>query len=226
MNKISVYLSKIDPHLSQRTYNDLLQVISKKNRERCHAFKRRHNALSTLYGELILRHALTQQFAFKNDEIMILKNGSGKPYIKDSTVHYNISHSGDFVVCAFSEQEVGIDIEQVKEIDLRIARRYFCESECNDLFSKDINEQQDYFFTLWALKESYMKWSGLGMSIALDSFCFKISNNEASVTDINLGISPFFKQIPLDGYKIAVCSMIEYFDVEVIPICIDDMRFE
>lgn len=226
MSKINVYLSKINPHLSQRVYNDLLQAISKENRERCHRFRRKESALSTLYGELMLRHVLIRKFALKNHEIEIYKDELGKPYIKDSKVHYNISHSGEFVVCAFSEQEVGIDIEQIKDIDLRVARRYFCESECKDLFTKAIMEQQDYFFTLWALKESYMKWSGRGMSIALDSFCFRISDDGVSVTDINSEITPYFKQIPFDGYKIALCSMIENFEVAMEEIHVDDFKFE
>jgi len=226
MCKIRVYLSKIDRQLNQSMYNDLLQVISRKTRERCHRFKREENALHTLYGELILRHVLTQQFAFKNDEVEILKKESGKPYIKGFPIHYNISHSKDYVACAFSEQEVGIDIELVREVDLKIAKNYFCQSECDDLFAKGSDQRVDYFFALWTLKESYMKWSGRGMSIPLDSFCFNIIDGKAFVTGTNCEVTPFFKQFYFDGYKASVCSMIENFEVEVKDICIGNMRFE
>jgi len=225
MSKIRVYLSKIDPHLSQSTYNDLLQIISKENRERCQRFRRKEDALRTLYGELILRHVLTQHFAFKNDEIEILKGESGKPYIKGGQVHYNISHSGDFAVCAFSEQEVGIDIEQIKEVNLRVAKKYFCRCECDDLFAQDIGKQAGYFYSLWALKESYMKWTGKGMAMPLNSFCFKIIDDNATVKDINKDITPFFKQLHLEGYKMAVCSMIEDFEVILEEVCVPCIVF-
>ena len=225
MCKIRVYLSKINHHLCQDMYDDLLQVISKENRERCQRFRRTENALHTLYGELILRHVLIQQFALKNDEIEILKEESGKPYVKGTPIHYNISHSRDYVVCAFSEQAVGIDIQWIKEVDLKIAKKYFCNSECDDLFAQPADQQADDFATLWTLKESYIKWSGKGMSKALDSFCFKIENEKTFVTDMNLETTPFFKHISLDGYKIALCSMMGNFEVEMEDICVEDMQF-
>jgi len=219
-----IYLSKINPSLSQDKFNDLLQLISKENREKCHRFKFKEDALRTLYGELMVRYFLCQQFAFKNEAIEILKSDEGKPYIKDFPIHFNISHAGDFVVCAFSEQEIGIDIEQIKEIDLEIGKRFFCQSEYEDLLAQKITDQRDYFFSLWTLKESYMKWLGTGMSIPLNSFCFKITNASISCLDDNRNIMPSFKQFPIEGYKLSVCSMIHDFPDKIERIRIEKIK--
>jgi len=217
----SIFLSKIDVSLSNDTYNDLLKIISEENRERCRRFKFKEDSLRTLYGELILRHVLNKQFSIKNEDVEILKGNAGKPYVKGFPIYFNISHAGDYVVCAFSEQEVGIDIEQVKQVDLDIAKRYFCQSECEDLFAKEASHRLEYFFSLWTLKESYMKWLGDGMSIALDSFFFKIKDEDISVVDVNRKTSPFFKQLTIDDYKLSICSMIKDFPTKIEKISIE-----
>jgi len=225
MCKNRVYLSKIDLLLRQDIYDDLLQIISSENRERCRRFRLKEDALRTLYGELILRHVLTQRFSLRNEGIEILKGDKGKPYVKDFPTHFNISHAGDFVICAFSEKEVGIDVEQVKEVDLNIAKRYFHPFECEDLFAQDASRQLEYFFLLWTLKESYMKWLGDGMSIPLDSFFFRVADDNISLTDKHREARPFFKQFTIGGYQVSLCSAVDDFPDRIEEISIDEMRF-
>jgi 4'-phosphopantetheinyl transferase len=219
-----IYLSKIVPLICQGTYDDLLQVISKENREKCRRFKFREDALRTLYGELILRYVLCRKLSFENEDIEILRSNEGKPYLKGFPIHFNISHSGDFVVCAFSEEEVGVDIEKIKEVDFKIAKRFFSKQECEDLFAKEENERLDYFFSLWTLKESYLKWMGKGMKVPLDSFHFTITDAGISLTDTNRKTKPTFKQYQIDGHKIAVCKTAFGFPDEITEITVEEVR--
>lgn len=53
----------------------------------------------------------------------------GKPMRKDGEVCFNLSHSGKYVLCAVSETEIGCDIEKVKEVKWKIAKRFFSEEE-------------------------------------------------------------------------------------------------
>jgi len=225
MYKNRIYLSKIDLSLNHDTYNSLLQAISKENRERCRRFKFMEDALRTLYGELILRHVLIQHFSSNNEGIKILKGESGKPYVSGVPIHFNISHSGDFVVCAISEQSIGIDIEKIVEVDLTLATRYFCRCEYDDLLAQDKNNRHDYFFSLWTLKESYIKWLGGGMSIPLDSFYFKIADDGISMTDTHRKTKPYFKQFYIDGYKLSLCSMFANFPDKIQKISIEEMEY-
>jgi len=220
-----IYLSKINKSLSQERLNDLLQIISKENREKYHRFKFKEDALRTLYGELIVRHVLCKQFSLKNETIEILRSNEGKPYIKDNLIYFNISHAGDFVVCAFSKREIGIDIEQIKEINLEIAKRFFCQCEYENLLTQRTADQLDYFYSLWTLKESYIKWLGTGLSTPLDSFCFKIMGDDISCLDYNRKRTPFFKQYFIDGYKLSVCSMVNEFSDHIERISIEEMMF-
>lgn len=224
MNRI--YLAKINPSLSQQKFNTLLQLISEENREKCLRFKFKEDALRTMYGELMVRHVLHKHFSLKNEDIKIVRSDNGKPYIKGCPIHFNISHAGEFVVCAFSEQKVGIDIEKIKDIDLDIAKRFFCQSEYEDLLAQNPTNQLNYFYSLWTLKESYLKWLGSGMSIPLDSFCFKMTDTNISCLDENRKVTPFFQQFFIEGYKLSLCSTIDDFPDRVEKLTLEDMIFD
>lgn len=94
----------------------------------------------------------------------------GKAYISNhENIHFNLSHSGKIVLCAISDREVGADVEIIDpEIDLNIARHYFYNSEYENIMNAE--NRQEEFFKYWVLKESYMKYTGLGMNLKLDSF--------------------------------------------------------
>ncbi|MCL0028295.1 hypothetical protein M1M88_01070 [Peptococcaceae bacterium] len=45
-----------------------------------------------------------------------VENDYGKPFLKNTNdLYFNVSHSGEWVVCAIHHHPIGIDIEQVKK---------------------------------------------------------------------------------------------------------------
>ena len=123
-----------------------------------------------------------------------------KPYISNvENIHFNLSHSRNFVCCAISDEEIGCDIEFIdSEINLDIAKNYFFNSEYENIIkSKD---KPDEFFKYWVLKESYMKYTGLGFNLDLDSFEIIIDKKiKLKNDDENLKFSLF----DIGEYKIA-----------------------
>lgn len=90
--------------------------------------------------------------------------------------YFNISHSGDYVVCVFGRiSDIGIDIEKrrpLEEIDL-IAQSFFSKAE-RDLLNKCPPQKREFlFFKIWTLKESYIKARKMGVAIDLASFSFQ-----------------------------------------------------
>ena len=219
----AIYIFEINKSLDSNQFNDLLKVISIEKREKCRKFMFKEDALRTMYGELIIRHILVGKFLFRNQDIEFFENLEGKPYLKDIPIYFNISHAGNFIVCAFSEQEIGIDIEEIKEGDLEIAERFFCQCEYEDLMMQRSLERIDYFYSLWTLKESYVKWLGKGLTIPLDSFCFFVKGEDISCVDYYRNRTPFFKQYPIEGYKISVCATLCDFPERIEEIRIDDV---
>lgn len=96
----------------------------------------------------------------------------GKPYLRGvKDLYFNISHSKNYVVCAFSDREVGIDIQVHKKGKGDIAQRFFS-IEDRELMEKMAGEggnPEEIFFSLWTVKEAYMKLTGEGMRQGLDA---------------------------------------------------------
>ena len=116
--------------------------------------------------------------------------------------NFNISHSGKYVACAISDSKVGVDIEyNDPSIDLDIAKNYFYNDEYDNIIKSD--NPSNEFFKYWVLKESYMKYTGLGFNLDLDSFEIMISD-EISVRpkDTNLKFSLF----DVNEYKLAAAN--------------------
>lgn len=95
----------------------------------------------------------------------IKKNIYGRPFT-NKNIDFNVSHSGNQVICAASKScRLGIDIEKKRAIGFE----NFLETMSSDQW-KYIDEAKspgDEFFRLWALKESVIKADGRGLSIPL-----------------------------------------------------------
>ena len=140
---------------------------------------------------------------------------NGKPVV--DSLYFNVSHAGDCVVGVVSERQVGCDIEKAVNAPLEIASHYFCPSERK--YIETAADPGKAFFTLWTLKESYMKMTGRGMSLPLDSF--EIVRTD---TGFALGKSPekpgFFQTMEFEDYIFSVCNesdftlnQKEFFDI-------------
>ena len=134
----------------------------------------------------------------------------GKAYISNhENIHFNLSHSGKIVLCAISDREVGADVEYIDpEIDLNIARHYFYNSEYENIMNA--KSRQEEFFKYWVLKESYMKYTGLGMNLKLDSFEIIIKDkirlkNDKEKLKLNL--------FDIGDYKIGIASHYEVYEL-------------
>lgn len=105
---------------------------------------------------------------------------SGKPIFNDSNYFVSLTHSEDYVGCAVSDAPVGIDIERVKPIKESVLNRV-----CNDAEQMYINiNGLCSFFTIWTLKEAYIKANGFSCSKL--SQIETVINNSVSIPDYSL----------------------------------------
>lgn len=87
----------------------------------------------------------------------------GKPYFKDSPLSFSLSHSGELVLCAIADHEIGVDVQKVIDLDWeKLAKRFFSPMECDSL-----GTDRELFFRLWCRKEAYGKLTGEGAAIYL-----------------------------------------------------------
>lgn len=179
----------------------------------------------SLLGEILSRSVLSKKLSIPLQDISIKKAEKGKPFLKDHPLYFNISHSGDWVVVATSEKEIGVDIELIRKVDFRIAERYFSEKEKKTLFSLSEEKQTAYFFDLWTLKESYLKLLGKGLTKSLSTFTITGDHGNFQLSyDQQIKHEAFFKQYQIDQeYKTSVCAYSKDFCENIQFIKIDEL---
>lgn len=99
---------------------------------------------------------------------------SGKPYLKDYPFYFNLSHSGEYVVCVISEAEIGVDIQEHRPGETqRLSERFFSTGERQALENCSDEERTKLFYDFWAKKEAYGKFTGGGIVEGLKMDCAK-----------------------------------------------------
>jgi 4'-phosphopantetheinyl transferase len=98
----------------------------------------------------------------------------GKPALAaPAWVDFNMSHSGGLAVFAFTAGcEVGVDVEHIRPLQdmQRIAERFFCSEEAQELMALPANQRDHGFYLGWTRKEAYIKAIGDGLSAPLNDF--------------------------------------------------------
>lgn len=212
---VKVYAVKLDEDFIKTKFSKLLIYISEEKQERIKRFHKFEDACRSLIGDVLIRYIICKNLNLKNEKLVFRKNEYGKPFLfGSSNIHFNVSHSGEWVVCAIHSLPVGIDIELIQPIDFSIAERFFLKDEYKDLMIKSDFIKLSYFYELWTLKESYIKAVGKGLSINLNSFSIKVSRSNIIITTENEFKGCFFKKYDIDQkYKMAVCANTsEFFD--------------
>lgn len=104
----------------------------------------------------------------------------------------SLSHAGDYVAVATDRLPVGIDIEQIRPCKESLAERFFSDAERAYMeqlqgaaAGSDLQgAARDLAFTaIWTLKESFLKATGMGLSLGLESFSMEYLAPEGLMSD-------------------------------------------
>ena len=223
MDRINVYAVKLGNKIAEPVFCRLLGFVAKAKKERILKFVRREDAERVLLSELLIRHLIITKLGIRNHEISFGFNEYGKPFLNNERrFHFNISHAGEWVVCAIDREPLGIDIEPIESVDFSIAEHFFSKTEYRWLMAKEEPERLFSFFDLWTLKESYLKATGKGLSSGLGFFSIIIKAERISVSSPDDPNSYYFKRYSIDPrYKLAVCARNPDFADEVTLIQLD-----
>lgn len=180
----------------------IIGLLDKDRKEKILRFRQVKNRKQCLGAGLLLKECLKEY----NINIEDIRYGEhGKPEVEG--IYFNISHSDDMVVCAVSEMPVGCDIEKVREERSSIAERFFTKNEVCYLNQCEENKRNQEFCRLWTIKESYMKMTGEGLSLALNQFEVEIlDDNKVNIYRDGKICDCHINEYDIPGYKLAVCG--------------------
>ena len=158
---------------SEEEYKKWFSLMSEERRTETEKYKKADDKKRTVAGEMLARKGIAERCSIRVEDIVFLKEEHGKPYV-NLDVCFNVSHSQNMVVCAVDSKPIGIDIEQIRPINLLLAKRFCNEEELKYLFGyppkeDDFKTCKDKeillrFFEIWTAKEAYAKCKGTGLA--------------------------------------------------------------
>jgi 4'-phosphopantetheinyl transferase len=169
-NTVHVWYYNIDPNQGHNSLINGQQILTTKEIERAHSYKYQHLKDYALARRYFERTILSKYHNTHPKDWVFNKQKNGKPEISLPTtdIRFNLSHSKGKVVCAVTRNKnIGIDIEKItSDIDiLTVAKNYFSKTEVNHLTTlKTPAQKLNLFYSLWTLKEAYVKATGTGLS--------------------------------------------------------------
>lgn len=205
-----IYVAAIEPLMEDGFYQKALSLVGEYRREKAEKMIQRSDKARSLAAGLLLHHAVnvwrtgnsaTAVGRGKHPRIgdsgvcwdgRCLIGEHGKPALpKEFGLYFNLSHSGDYVLCAVADREIGADIQRHEKYEERLAERFFHSEEL--AYLRESEDRERCFYDLWCLKESCIKCTGRGLGTGLERF----------------SVVPFFygEEIMLDGMRCAgVCA--------------------
>ncbi len=165
--------------------------------------QRKDKNLSLAVG-IIINHYL-KGFGLCEEKMNYSTTEGGKPFFSEyKHIHFNASHSDNIAICAFSDDEIGCDIQHIEKARENIAKRFFTLQEYNYIYKnpeKEKSTSDERFARIWAIKEAYLKLLGIGLSGGLASFNVFIEKGSAKIND-----NTYITEYCFKDYFIAVCS--------------------
>ena len=199
--------ARIDPLRDPAAFEAAYQEASRDRKRKVDRLRQPEDKRRSLGAERLLRLALRCAGAEPAD-LAFYYNDAGKPCLTHPEhVYFSLSHSGEYVLCAVSDREIGCDIQKITDVRLALAKRFFTDEEAAHIAGQpSAAAQTDLFFRYWTLKESFIKARGWGLTMPLASFRVALGEDGAAIDAAAIG-PPYrgkdFGDIP--GYRCAVC---------------------
>ncbi len=201
---MKIYYFNITPLRNKKLFDTKMQDIDRIRVEKIEKFSKTGDKLRCMGAGLLLNY-IRHQYHIAGE---LLTDKFGKPYFSGSDIHFNLSHSGGYVIIAVSEEKIGIDIQRMKQDKHRIAEKNFLPSECryiNEIEDEAVMQQR--FCEIWTMKEAYLKNIGIGLRKPLNSFEISFEGRTPQI----IGKKEYrFIQLKIDeNYMVAICAGVE-----------------
>lgn len=181
-----IYVANVSELSDPLKHPELLENLSEDRKQKIRNAKQKQKRLQSFGAGLLLNKVLAR-YGISSQDVYI--NDDGKPMTEG--ICFNLSHSGNFVICAVSNEPIGCDIQQIKEMPHFSEERFASLEEKLHLAHLVGDEYNREFVRIWTRKESYLKMLGIGLRVPLHALEIK---------------GCYLKEFELSGYQICVCA--------------------
>lgn len=188
---IDIFYTYISEDNHEKLMADFLPKLPIIFQDKVRKYSRWQDAQLSILGRFLLIEGIKKIYGKDCTKSSIQYTKYRKPYFEDHPFKFNISHSGEMVVCALcKESEIGIDVELMSNIDIKDFKLQMTENEWNIIETS--NDKREAFFSYWTQKEAALKAHSHGLMLPLK--LFEIQQNRTEIR----GEIIFVKEIKID----------------------------
>lgn len=158
-------------NFSAEEYEKWYMLAASDKRKKVDRFQFHADKVRAIAGEMLAKIAISEWCNADAESVCLSAGWAGKPFAVGLSVEFNISHSENMVVCAVSDKPIGIDIEEIRDVDMCVIEQictvdekaYIMQSidiPTSIVFSSELIR----FFKVWTAKEAYFKCIGAGIT--------------------------------------------------------------
>lgn len=158
--------------MNESFYSDYLALLPRDLKESNSRYIRWQDRHCHLFGKLLLIQALKTHNIVADIGTYVKYGAFKRPHLTLPDIDFNISHSGNFVMCAIGKNtRLGIDIEENKNLDLKNFQNVMSSDQWVEINNATYPLKE--FYKFWTIKESVIKADGRGFSIPLEKLSVK-----------------------------------------------------
>ena len=144
--------------------DNLSHLLSADEHERANRYYREKDKHRFMVSRIILRVLLSRYLSADPQQLAFEIGENKKPRVKgNSSLHYNVSHSGNIVLIGIASSAIGVDVEKP---DTNIHYTDIMGISCSQNEIDHVNNAQyplQTFYTLWTRKEALLKATAKGI---------------------------------------------------------------
>jgi 4'-phosphopantetheinyl transferase len=155
----------------------LAQTLTTDEAQRASRFHFQKDRTHFVVARGVLRTILGEYLNLNPEQVPLGYTALGKPTLAEpfssGELQFNLAHANGLALYAFCrDHPVGIDLERIRPdfATAEIAKRFFAPAEVAAMQALPPELQVEAFFAGWTRKEAYLKATGRGLSMPLDSF--------------------------------------------------------
>ena len=135
--------------------------LSPSRKEHIDRLRRKEDKTRSLAGEILAQALLKEHYGIRTAKLH--RHTSGQPYFSGCDLHISICHCDQMVACAISDKPVGMDIERIRPVNLKLCRHVCTPEEAEYVLGCE-DDSAFRFFEVWTAKEAYFKKCGTGIT--------------------------------------------------------------
>lgn len=142
-----------------------LRLLSPDEQARAAAYRFPTHRQRFIAGRAALRSKLAELIGVEPEVLRFGYSAHGKPFLRDSQIHFNLAHSENLALLAMAPCPIGADLERRRPVEFDLlARQVFSPGELNAWNEMSASEKTTAFYRLWTRKEALLKALACGIA--------------------------------------------------------------